>query len=150
EMGPLRVLAESIGPAEEVRTEQREYHYGQQVVFQRQQVKVFAPDQLADHLITKARSPRASATLQEHSTALMAALVELRKNGDGICAPDIAAAIGVDAKTVRTWLHTAHKIVPWTREERLVQLTVAEKTVTRPGPPVRLYPKAGLLRLVAD
>src|SRR5699024_9234488 len=63
EMGPLRVLAESIGPAEEVRTEQREYHYGQQVVFQRQQVKVFAPNQLADHLITKARSPRTSATL---------------------------------------------------------------------------------------
>ncbi|WP_137726319.1 LAGLIDADG family homing endonuclease [Prescottella subtropica] len=150
EMGPLRLLAESIGPAEEVRTEDRTYHYGPQVVFQRQMVKVYDGAALTEHLVGKARSPRASKELREHSTGLMAALVELRDRGDGICTHDIAAALGVGINTARNWLRTAASVVPWEKCERLVQLTVAEKTVVRPGPAVRLYPKAALLALAAD
>lgn len=150
EMGPLRVLAESIGPAEEVRTEDRVYHYRRQVVFQRQTVKVFDGPELAEHLIAKARSPRASKNLREHSTGLMAALAELRDRGDGICAHDLATALGLSIKTVRNWLQTADTAVSWEKRERLVQLSVPEKTVVRQGPAVRLYPKAALLALAAE
>ncbi|MFL0579486.1 LAGLIDADG family homing endonuclease [Dietzia sp. 179-F 9C3 NHS] len=148
--GPLRALAASIGAAEEVRTEARTYHYREQIVFQRQKVTLYEPTALADFLVTKVRSAR-SGSLSEHGTAVMAAAVGLRDgSNDRVCSSDLARTIGVDKRQVNQWLQGAAAVVPHSLDERVVQLTVPERTVVRPGPAVPLYPKQALLDAVAD
>lgn len=151
ELGPIRRIAASIGPAEEVRVEQRHYHYPSQIVWQRQTVRDFNAVALSDYIVGRCRSATPGTALADHSTALMAAAVHCRDtHADGVSMPELARMIGVPAEQVHTWLPSAADTVPWEHAQKTVQVTVPEKTVTRHGPTIPLYPKQALLEAVAE
>lgn len=141
-------LAKSIGAARERRTVHRTYHYAQQQVWQRQKVRVYSGAALCDYLIGRARSPRARGELVTHADALLAVCAHYRTH-DEVTAEDIAAGLGIAAKTVRKWLINASHLSS-RLDVREVTLDVPERTVERLGPAVALYPKSALLRMVAD
>ena len=148
--GPLRRLAGSLGPAEEVRAQQQEFHYRGQIVHQKQRVRVFDGPQLAEAMMGRVRHPRRNSSIGEHADGIMAVLAEAKRTGDDVCASDFTEKLGVDRETALNWLTPFKSQVPNSLQQRTVQLTVPEKTVRRAVSPVVLYPKQALFEAVAE
>ncbi|WP_458683349.1 LAGLIDADG family homing endonuclease [Prescottella equi] len=144
----LHDLAKSIGAAKERRTVHRTYRYAQQQVRQRKNVRVYSAPAVCDYLIGRVRSTRARGDLVTHADALLALCAHYRTHEE-VTADDFAAGLGIAAKAVRKWLVNASQL-PHRLAVREVTLDVPERTVERLGPAVALYPKAALLRLIAD
>lgn len=148
--GPLRRLAGSLGPAEEVRAQQQEFHYRGQIVHQKQRVRVFDGPQLAEAMMGRVRHPRRNSSIGEHADGIMAVLAEAKRTGNDVCASDFTEKLGVDRETALNWLTPFKSQVPNSLQQRTVQLTVPEKTVRRAVAPVVLYPKQALFEAAAE
>ena len=142
----LHKLARSIGPVREhpvIRT----YAYPPQVVVQKQKMRTYDSIVLTDYLIRRAHASHPGSSLAASAETLIRACRQMRNAGD-LTANDIAAAMNIHPRSVRSWLPGPS--VACTVQTKAVQLVVPGRTITRNGPPVRLYPKRSLLTALAD
>lgn len=143
----LRQVAKTVRALPEPRAERYTYVYPEQTVSQVQTVRLYPAPEVYSALADRARSGRRHPKLEPHAAALRQLAADCAPDAV-VTARDLVDQFDVPYRRAAGWLERSG--APGQRARRPVQLHVTARTVQRAGNPIRVYPKAALLRALAD